>query len=73
MIHKIPEEFDSKFRFIVVAAERARQIQGGAPVRIDTESRKAAHIAIREVEEGLVDYEVLEEETEESEEAREEE
>jgi len=65
MIHRIPKEFDSKFRFIVVAAERARQIQGGAPTRIDTDSRKSAHIAIREVEEGLVEYEILEEALEE--------
>lgn len=64
MIHKIPDNFDSKFRFIVVAAERARQIQGGAPPMLETGSRKAAHIAIREVEEGLVDFEILEEEPE---------
>ena len=34
MIIKIPKEFDSKFRFIVVAAERAKQIQGGAPPKM---------------------------------------
>ena len=61
MIHKIPETFDSKFRFIVVASERARQIQGGAPARLETGSRKSAHIAIKEVEQGLVDFEILEE------------
>ena len=65
MIHKIPEIFDSKFRFIVVASERARQIQGGAPPRLDTGSRKSAHIAIKEVEKGLVDFEILEETNEE--------
>lgn len=61
MIHRIPEVFDSKFRFIVVASERARQIQGGAPPLSDTGSRKAAFIAIKEVEEGLVNFEILEE------------
>ncbi len=65
MIHKIPESFDSKFRFIVVASERARQIQSGAPARLETGSRKSAHIAIKEVENGLVDFEILEEETDE--------
>ena len=65
MIHKIPETFDSKFRFIVVASERARQIQGGAPPRLDTGSRKSAHIAIKEVEKDLVDFEILEETNEE--------
>jgi len=64
MIHKIPEEFDSKFRFIVVAAERARQIQGGAPARLETGSRKSAFIAIKELENKLVDFEILEEDPE---------
>lgn len=67
MIHRIPEIFDSKFRFIVVASERARQIQGGAPPRLDTGSRKAAYIAIKEVEAGLVEFEILEEASEDAE------
>lgn len=61
MIIKIPEKFDSKFRFILVAAERAKQIQNGAPPKIESKSRKPAHIAIKEVEAGLVKYEILEE------------
>ena len=61
MIIKIPKEFDSKFRFIVVAAERAKQLQNGAPPRLDLESRKPSYVAIREVEEGLVPYTILEE------------
>lgn len=65
MIHKIPEEFDSKFRFILVAAERAKQIQNGAPPRVQVKSRKPAYIAIKETSEGLVDYEILEAEDEE--------
>ena len=59
MTVKIPEEFDSKFRFILVAAERAKQIQHGAPPRIKSQSRKAASIAVREVEENLVPYVIL--------------
>ena len=61
MIIQIPKEFDSKFRFILVAAERAKQIQNGAPVRLDLDSRKPAFLAIREVEKNLVSYEILEE------------
>lgn len=68
MIIKIPAEFDSKFRFILVAAERAKQIQNGAPPKIETKSRKPAYIAVKEVEEGLIQYEILEEEEEEFEE-----
>ncbi len=59
MTVKIPEEFDSKFRFILVAAERAKQIQHGAPPRIKSQSRKAASIAVLEVEQNLVPYVIL--------------
>lgn len=61
MIVKIPEEFDSKFRFILVAAERAKQIQNGAPPYIEIKARKPAHVAIRETQMGLVGWELLEE------------
>jgi DNA-directed RNA polymerase subunit omega len=61
MIIHVPKEFDSKFRFILVAAERAKQLQNGAPARIDVKSRKSAFVAVREVEQGLVPYAILEE------------
>ncbi|HXK59487.1 MAG TPA: DNA-directed RNA polymerase subunit omega [Acidobacteriota bacterium] len=67
MIIKVPKEFDSKFRFILVAAERAKQIQNGAPPKLEAKSTKPAYIAIREVEQNLVPYEVLEEATDEEE------
>ena len=62
---RIPEEFDSKFRFILVAAERAKQLQNGAPAKINVKSHKPAHIAIKETQEGLVEWEILEEESDE--------
>jgi DNA-directed RNA polymerase subunit omega len=68
MIIKVPPEFDSKFRFILVAAERAKQIQNGAPPKIEVKSAKPAYIAVREVEQNLIKYEILEEATEDEEE-----
>ena len=68
MVIKIPNQFDSKFRLILVAAERAKQLQRGAPPKIDTKARKAANIALEEVERNLVRYQILEEEEEEEEE-----
>ncbi|MEJ2079041.1 MAG: DNA-directed RNA polymerase subunit omega [Acidobacteriota bacterium] len=62
---RIPEEFDSKFRFILVAAERAKQLQNGAPPKINVKSHKPSYIAIKETLEGLVDWEILEEENNE--------
>ena len=59
MTVKIPEEFDSKFRFILVAAARAKQLQHGAPPRIKSQSRKPATIAVEEVEQNLVPFVIL--------------
>ncbi len=71
MIIKIPDEFDSKFRFIIVAAERAKQLQNGAPAKVSVKSRKASYIAIREVEQQLVPFEILEKKGEDEEEEEE--
>jgi len=65
MIQRIPKKFDSKFRFILVAAERAKQLQSGAIPKVSNlKSRKPSNIAIRETQEGLIDFEILEEEHE---------
>lgn len=54
------KEFDSKYRYILVAARRARQIQGGADALVETSSRKACRIAQDEIEAGKVSYVVPE-------------
>lgn len=56
MIIHIPDSFDSKFRFIVVSAARAKHLLNGAPPKIDPRGRKPATVAIREVEAGLVEF-----------------
>jgi DNA-directed RNA polymerase subunit omega len=48
--------FDSKYRYILVAARRARQLQSGAPALVKTSSRKASKIAQDEIHAGLVNY-----------------
>jgi DNA-directed RNA polymerase subunit omega len=59
MTHLIlPKDIDSKFRFITVAAQRAKQIQAGAKPRIDIRSRKATRIAMHEVVAGAVSWEI---------------
>ena len=58
---KIPENFDSKFRFVLVAAERAKQLLNGAPPKVETKERlKPAATAIQEVAAGLIEFETLE-------------
>ena len=59
MIINIPKEYDSKFRFVIVAAARAKQIQTGAPPKLDLKSRKPAYLAIREAEQNMIAYEIL--------------
>jgi DNA-directed RNA polymerase subunit omega len=53
---KLIEGFDSNYRYILVAARRARQLQGGAPPVIDTGSRKPCRIAQDEIRAGKVKW-----------------
>ncbi len=57
-MQKIPENVGSKYRFIIVAAQRAKQLQNNAKPKIKTKSTKPAYIAMREVEQGLVAFEI---------------
>ena len=53
---KLIDGFDSNYRYILVAARRARQLQGGAPPVIDTQSRKPCRIAQDEIKAGKVTF-----------------
>lgn len=62
MTHLIlPKDVDSKFRFITVAAQRAKQLQNGAKPRIEVRSRKPTRIAMHEVLAGTVSWEIRDE------------
>lgn len=54
MIH-IPQNIDSKYRFITLAAQRCNQLMRGAKPRVETRSRKPTTIAQEEVLAGLVE------------------
>ena len=53
---KLIEGFDSNYRYILVAARRARQLQGGAPPVVETTSRKPCRIAQDEIKAGKVKW-----------------
>ena len=53
---EIPESVDSKYRFVIISALRARQIQSGSRRLIDDEGRKATQIAQQEVLEELISF-----------------
>lgn len=55
-------QMDSKYRLIIVAAQRSKQIQRGARSRVDIDisKHKATRVALEEVRQGLVNFETLE-------------
>ena len=55
--HNIPE-IDSKYRLIIVAAKRSKQLQRGARPRIDIDptKHKPTRIALEEVIQGKVGF-----------------
>jgi len=57
------EEFmnrtDSKFRLVIIAAKRSKQVNRGAPHLIQTRSVKPTYIALEELAAGCVDYSVV--------------
>jgi DNA-directed RNA polymerase subunit omega len=54
----LPQGIDSKFRLILVAAKRARQLQSGARPLIQAPTKKATKVAQLELNAGLVPFEV---------------
>jgi DNA-directed RNA polymerase subunit omega len=55
---KLVEGFDSNYRYVLVAARRARQIQNGARPVVQPHSRKPCRIAEEEIQAGKVKWEI---------------
>jgi DNA-directed RNA polymerase subunit omega len=53
---KLKDGFDSNYRYVLVAARRARQLSGGAPPLVNTTARKVCKIAQEEIDAGKVQY-----------------
>jgi len=49
-------DVDSKYRLVLLAARRSKQIQKGAKPRVQTPAKKPTRIALEEVQRGLVPY-----------------
>lgn len=68
---RMPERIDSKFRFVLLAAERAEQMLRGARPKLEIPDKKATRIAMHEIANDLVEWDfgpapelvVVEEET----------
>jgi DNA-directed RNA polymerase omega subunit len=57
-MQKVPDSIGSKYRFIILAAERAKQLQNNAKPKIKTRSTKPAHIAMKELEADVIAFEI---------------
>ena len=52
----VTEGFDSNYRYVLVAARRARQLLSGARPAIETNTRKPCKIAMEEIRAGKVKW-----------------
>jgi len=57
-----PPDIDSKYRMIILAAQRSKQIQRGALPRVemDPRKRKPTRIAMKEFQDRKVNFKILE-------------
>lgn len=50
---------DSKYRLVLLAAKRSKQLQRGAKPRIFSSAKKNTRVALEEVQRGLVRYQPI--------------
>lgn len=58
-------DIDSKFRFVILASKRAKQLLAGARPKIKSKSKNLIRLAQEEVEKGLIKYEIVQPDKEE--------
>ena len=57
-LQKTYGDVDSKFKFVIIASKRAKELLKGAKPKIKSKSKRLIRIAQEEVREGLIDYEI---------------
>ena len=58
-------DIDSKFRYVILASKRAKQLLKGAKPKIKSKSKNLIRVAQQEVKAGLVEFEIIQNQTEE--------
>jgi DNA-directed RNA polymerase omega subunit len=53
------QTIDSKYRKILIAAKRSKQIQKGARPRVQMPNNKSTRVAIEEIDRGLIDFQLI--------------
>ena len=56
---KSNSDIDSKFRFVILASKRAKELLLGAKPKIKSKSKNPIRIAQNEVSQGLIDFEII--------------
>jgi DNA-directed RNA polymerase omega subunit len=56
MDDRADNKVDSKFRFVLVAAQRAEQLMRGARPKVEAGKRKPTRVAMQEVDANLIDW-----------------
>lgn len=51
-------QVDSKYRKILIAAKRSKQLQNGARPRVHLPNAKSTRVALAEIDRGLINFEV---------------
>jgi len=69
----IPDNIDSKYRFVILSALRARQIQSGSLPMLKEPRHKATQIAQKEILQGLVKFRIPDQNSDQQEKAEEQE
>jgi DNA-directed RNA polymerase omega subunit len=60
-------EIDSKYRLVLLAARRSKQLQKGAHPRIRSNAKKFTRVALEEAQNGELQYMPLSKQTEDAE------
>jgi DNA-directed RNA polymerase omega subunit len=56
---KFSKEIDSKFRFVIIASKRAKQLLCGAKPKVKSKFRNLIRIAQEEIEQGLIGFDLV--------------
>jgi len=59
-------KIDSKFRFVILASKRAKQLLKGSKPKLKSKSKSLIRLAQQEIKDGLINYEILKSKKEEA-------
>lgn len=52
-------DIDSKYRLVLLAAQRSKQLQKGAKPRLQTTAKKPTRVALEEAQRGFLQYQKI--------------